>query len=170
MKYQIDKLTPKDWGQIIRIYLEGIKTGNATFEVEVPGFRKWDRSHIPNCRIVARYNDVILGYAVLSPVSSRCVYRGVAEVSIYIGEEYRRKGVGKQLLEKLISLSESKGYWTLQAGIFPENIASIKLHKKCGFREVGRREKIGKMKDGRWRDVILMERRSKITGTYIISS
>lgn len=164
MKYKIREMTFNDWKQVRRIYLEGIATGNATFEIEVQGWKKWNSSHIVSCRLVAYFDDTILGFIVLSPVSSRCVYAGVAEVSIYVGEKFRGKGIGKALLDKLIKLSEKKGYWTLQAGIFPENIASLNLHKMCGFREVGIRKKIGKMKNGTWRDVILLERRSKIVG------
>jgi phosphinothricin acetyltransferase len=148
---------------VLRIYLEGIATGNATFEVEAPSWEKWDGSHLPNCRLIAQEESKILGWAALSPVSSRRVYAGVVEVSAYVAEAARGKGIGKSLLSALIESSEDCGVWTLQAGIFPENTASITLHKSLGFREVGRRERIGKMGDA-WRDVVLLERRSAKVG------
>jgi len=144
---------------VLEIYRQGIASGNATFETETPSWEKWTAAHLPHSRIVARNGASVLGWAALSPVSSRCVYAGVAEVSIYIAEEARGLGVGRALLEELIRQSENNGLWTLQAGIFPENEASIRLHKSCGFREVGRRERIGKLGD-RWRDTVLLERRS----------
>ncbi len=151
------------WPEVLRIYLEGIATGNATFEVEAPSWEKWDGSHLPNCRLIAQEESKILGWAALSPVSSRRVYAGVVEVSAYVAEAARGKGIGKSLLSALIESSEDCGVWTLQAGIFPENAASITLHKSLGFREVGRRERIGKMGDA-WRDVVLLERRSAKVG------
>src|SRR5438445_4526488 len=166
MNYQITSLEPADWPAVRAIYAEGITTGNATFETEPPEWEKWESSHRKDCRLVARETgqaNAVLGWAALSPVSARRVYAGVAEVSIYIVEVARGKGVGKGLLSALIEQSEEHGIWTLQAGIFPENTASITLHRSCGFREVGRREKIGQLK-GVWRDVILLERRSRIIG------
>jgi len=151
------------WPEVLRIYLEGIATGNATFEVEAPSWEKWDGSHLPNCRLIAQEESKILGWAALSPVSSRRVYAGVVEVSAYVAEAARGKGIGKSLLSALIESSEDCGVWTLQAGIFPENAASITLHKSLGFREVGRRERIGKMGEA-WRDVVLLERRSAKVG------
>jgi len=151
------------WPDVLRIYREGIATGNATFEVEAPSWEKWDGSHLPNCRLIAQEESKILGWAALSPVSSRRVYAGVVEVSAYVAEAARGKGIGKSLLSALIESSEDCGVWTLQAGIFPENTASITLHKSLGFREVGRRERIGKMGDA-WRDVVLLERRSAKVG------
>jgi L-amino acid N-acyltransferase YncA len=159
----IDKMTPQDWPAVRAIYLEGIATRNATFETDAPDWEKWGRDHVQECRLVARKGDGIIGWAALSPVSGRCVYAGVASLSIYIAETARGQGVGKALLRALIEVSERRGIWTLEAGIFPENAASIALHKSCGFRVVGRRERIGQM-DGVWRDVIFMERRSKIVG------
>jgi L-amino acid N-acyltransferase YncA len=161
--YMIDTMKESDWEQVRSIYLEGIATGDATFETDAPTWEKWNAAHLPSCRLVARSGDTVRGWAALSPVSSRCVYGGVAEVSIYIGQRYRGIGLGRALLMALITESEKNGLWTLQAGIFPENRASIDLHKSCGFREVGRRERIGKM-DGRWRDTVLLERRSGIVG------
>lgn len=161
---RIEPLEKKHWPSVHEIYCQGIDTGNATFETHAPDWENWDRSHMPQCRLVARRGDDIVGWAALSPVSARQVYSGVAEVSVYVAEEARGSGVGKALLERLVIDSEACGIWTLQAGIFPENAASIVLHKSCGFREVGRRERLGKAGDS-WRDVILMERRSKLAGT-----
>lgn len=164
MEYRVEEMVPSDWNQVANIYLEGIKTGIATFQTAVPTFENWDKGHISSCRLVARFGDNILGWAVLSPTSSRCVYAGVAEVSLYIGEKYKGQGIGKALLTNLIKVSEENGFWTLQSGIIRENLASIALHKKCGFREIGIREKVGKMNNEKWLDVVLMERRSKTVG------
>lgn len=167
MDIVVDRMTPEDWAAVRAIYLEGIATRNATFETDAPDWEKWDSDHLHDCRLVARKDGRpfgrVVGWAALSPVSGRCVYAGVAEVSVYIAEVARGQGVGKTLLQALIEESERQGIWTLQAGIFPENAASLALHKSCGFREVGHRERIGQM-DGVWRDVILMERRSQIVG------
>jgi len=152
-----------DWKQVCSIYLEGIATGHATFEAQSPTWMQWNASHLPDCRFIARSGERIKGWAALSPASNRCVYEGVAEVSVYVGQNYRGEGVGRALLQALIAASEQSGVWTLQAGVFPENDASIRLHKTCGFREVGRRERIGRM-NGVWRDTDLLERRSKIVG------
>ena len=164
MSYIIDDLKATDWEQVRTIYLEGISTGVATFETDAPTWEKWDAGHLRKMRLVAREGDVILGWAALSPVSDRCVYGGVAEVSVYVGEKGRGRGVGRALLEALIEASERNGIWTLQAGVFPENEASVKLHLRCGFREVGRRERIGRL-NGTWRDTLLLERRSQSVGT-----
>lgn len=155
----IRALTPSDWPMVKAIYEQGIATGNATFQTEAPSWEEWDKAHLSTCRFVIEIDGIVVGWAALSPVSSRCVYAGVAEVSIYVSTEYSGKGIGTALLDKLISESESEGVWTLQAGIFPENNASVRLHKQAGFREVGYREKIGKMKDT-WRDTLLLERRN----------
>jgi len=163
MNFVVDKMNAEDWDQVASIYREGIATGNATFETNVPEFKAWDNTHHQHCRIVARAGDKVIGWAALSPVSARCVYSGVAEVSIHVAASARGVGVGKALLSAVIDESENIGIWTLQAGIFPENVASIALTKVCGFREVGCRERIGQM-DGVWREVILMERRSKVAG------
>lgn len=156
-------MTAEDWPAVRTIYAEGIATGNATFATEIPDWDKWDGSHLPNCRLVAVDREEVLGWAALSPVSARKVYAGVAEVSVYVATSVRGHGVGKALLQALIHESERNGIWTLQAGIFPENIASVSLHKSLGFREVGRRERIGKM-GNQWRDTLLLERRSPIVG------
>ena len=163
MGFVIDRMNEADWDEVRRIYLEGIATGNATFEREAPAWEHWDRGHLPHSRLVARSGNLAKGWAALSHVSSRMVYSGVADVSIYVGTEWRGEGVGRALLEALIVSSESNGIWTLQAGIFPENGASLALHTRCGFREVGRRERIGRMREV-WRDTILLERRSKVVG------
>ncbi len=160
---RIEPMRRDDWPAVRGIYLEGIATGNATFEQTAPDWEKWDAGHLPGLRIVARSDGEVWGWAALSAVSSRCVYQGVAEVSIYIAERARGRGVGRLLMSRLVADSQAAGLWTLQAGIFPENFASIALHKSAGFRVVGQRERLGKM-NGRWRDVVLMERRSAVAG------
>ncbi len=152
-------LTEDDWSFVRAIYEQGIATGDATFETGAPEWAHWDQSHLKACRLVAKKGDRVVGWAALSPVSGRCVYAGVAEVSVYVAESRRGLGVGKKLLQGLVAESELAGFWTLEAGIFPENKASIALHKSCGFRQVGYRERLGRL-NGLWRDVILMERRS----------
>lgn len=159
----IEPMTPDDWSAVRTIYLEGIATENATFETSAPDRERWDAAHILSCRLVARMNRGVLGWAALSPVSSRCVYAGVAEVSVYVADAARGQGIGLRLLSGLVTASEQAGIWTLQAGIFPENQASVRLHERCGFRIVGRRERIGQLKET-WRDVLLMERRSEVAG------
>ena len=156
-------MTPLDWPEVRAIYLEGIGTGQATFETGAPSWEEWDSKHLDSPRLVARTASGVAGWAALSPVSSRTVYRGVAEVSVYVGAHARGAGFGRALLEALIASSEREGIWTLQAGILVENQASLSLHSRCGFRFVGRRERIGKLHNS-WRDVILMERRSKVAG------
>lgn len=148
-----------DWEQVRAIYLEGIRSGHATFETDAPSWEMWDEGHHQFARLVMREGETILGWAALSPVSKRHVYRGVAEVTVYVSETARGKGIGRVLLEALIEESEKNGIWTLQASIFPENIASVQLHRRCGFREVGRRERIATL-NGVWRDTLLFERRS----------
>jgi phosphinothricin acetyltransferase len=164
MNYIIDKMKETDWPQVSEIYLAGIKTEIATFQSSVPTWEEWHKEHITTCRFVARDGEEILGWVALSPVSSRCVYAGVAELSIYINEKHKGIGVGTSLLNYLIEQSEKEGFWTLQSGIIRENISSQMLHKKCGFREIGYRERVGKMNNGKWHDVIIMERRSKVVG------
>jgi L-amino acid N-acyltransferase YncA len=164
----IESMTPGDWEAVRTIYIQGIRTGNATFEKTVPEWPAWDAAHLSTCRLAARLRGEVLGWAALSPVSGRCVYAGVAEVSVYVAERARGRGVGQRLLTELIEASERHGIWTLQAGIFPENRASIQLHERCGFRIVGIREKLGSM-DSRWRDVALMERRSRVVGRNLVS-
>lgn len=146
-----------------RIYEEGIATGIATFETEAPAWQSWSASHLNFGRLVAEGDGNMLGWAALSKVSDRCVYAGVAEVSVYIAEAVRGRGIGKQLLLSLIEKSERHEIWTLNAGIFPANKISVHLHEQCGFRLVGRRERIGKL-NGQWHDTLLFERRSTKTG------
>jgi L-amino acid N-acyltransferase YncA len=164
MDFIVDKMKAEDWSAVRSIYQEGIATGNATFETDAPEWQEWDKTHLGDCRFVARRERQVVGWGALSPVSSRCVYAGVAEVSIYVTASARGEGIGKTLLRTLIEASERQGIWTLQAGVFPENEASIALHKAYGFREVGYRERIGQM-NGTWRDVILFERRSEVAGS-----
>ncbi len=159
----IDAMRPDDWPAVEAIYREGIATGLATFETETPSWERWDAAHRPDCRLVARDGDRVLGWAALSPVSDRCVYAGVAENSIYIAAAARGQGIGKVLLRALIEASEAAGIWTLQTGIFPENAASLALHRSCGFRIVGIRERIGQL-HGVWKDVVFLERRSRVVG------
>jgi phosphinothricin acetyltransferase len=160
---EISALEPQDWEAVRTIYLEGIATGNATFQTSAPEWEKWDEGHLPHSRLVARENGKVIGWAALSGVSSRCVYAGVAEVSVYVAEKARGRGAGQALLRRLVDESEQHGIWTLQAGIFPENTASVELHRKVGFRIVGRRERLGQLAD-RWRDVLLLELRSATIG------
>lgn len=160
----IDPMQTQDWPAVRAIYREGIATGNATFEMEEPEWEAWDQDHIPECRLVARADGQVIGWAALSSVSDRCVYGGVGEVSVYVASSARGQGTGRELLQALVRESERHGYWTLQAGIFPENVASIRLHEKCGFRRVGTRERLGKLQ-GIWRDVVFLERRSQVVGT-----
>jgi L-amino acid N-acyltransferase YncA len=155
---------PAHWPAAERIYLEGIATGNATFETDAPSWEIWDGAHRQDARFVARRSGRVVGWAALTRVSGRCVYAGVAEVSVYVGSAARGEGVGRALLEALIAASEEAGVWTLQAGIFPENAASIALHERCGFRAVGRRERLGRLGPA-WRDVMMLERRSTRVGT-----
>lgn len=163
MDYLIVPLTADDWERVRAIYLEGISTGDATFETDAPAWESWDAGHLRGARLVARSGAEVLGWAALSPVSNRCVYGGVAEVSVYVAGTARGRGVGRELLAALVAESEAAGIWTLQAGILPENAASVRLHLACGFRQVGRRERLGKL-NGRWRDVLLLERRSDKVG------
>ena len=156
-------MEPSDWLAVAEIYKQGIETGNATFQQSIPTWEEWNAAHVPNCRIVAEADNVIAGWAALSLVSARAVYSGVAEVSVYVGNKYKGQHIGLTLLESIIAESERNGFWTLQSGIFPENTASIAIHKKTGFREIGYREKVANMKNV-WRNTVLFERRSTVTG------
>jgi L-amino acid N-acyltransferase YncA len=157
--YSLEQLEFEHWPRVKAIYEEGIAKGDATFETAAPGWEEWEKDHLSCCRLVSVTDGDIAGWAALSPVSGRCIYTGVAEVSVYVAMEYQRRGLGKELLIALIEKSESAGIWTLQAGIFPENKASVALHLSSDFRIVGRRERIGQI-NGVWRDVMLFERRS----------
>jgi L-amino acid N-acyltransferase YncA len=163
MNINIRSLTAADWPSVAAIYQEGIETGMATFETAVPTWETWADSHLAEGRLVAEADNVILGWAALTPVSGRCVYAGVAEVSVYIAAAARGQGIGKQLLRALVETSEAHHIWTLQAAMFPENKGSVALHKSLGFRRVGVRKKLGQL-HGIWRDVLLMERRSQRVG------
>ena len=158
-------MTAAHWLAVKAIYAEGIATGHATFTTDIPTWEAWDASHLSTGRLVAEdATGTPLGWAALSPVSSRCVYGGVAEVSVYVAAAARGQGVGRALLAAVVAASEQGGLWTLQAGIFPENEASVRLHTAAGFRQVGRRERIGQLR-GHWRDTLLLERRSAVVGT-----
>jgi L-amino acid N-acyltransferase YncA len=163
MQFMLRSMRDEDWPAVQAIYREGIATGNATFETTIPDWETWARNHLRDCRIVATEGDRVIGWAALSHVSIRHVYRGVAEVSVYVAAFARCQGVGKALLQALVKASEQAGIWTLQASVFPENEASIALHKWCGFREVGHRERIGQLREI-WRDTMLLERRSQVVG------
>ena len=163
MNYQIEPLLKKDWLQVRSIYAESISTGVASFDTKPPNWRDWDSSRLSSCRFVAREGKIVFGWATLSPVSSTWGYVGVAEVSVHVRQEKQRQGIGSALLKALLAASEKEKYWTITAEIISENIASLNLHRNCGFREVGYREKLGH-RQGVWHDVILLERRSQKTG------
>jgi phosphinothricin acetyltransferase len=154
-------LTPAHWPAVRAIYADGIATRNATFETEVPDWATWDAGKLPGHRFVAADGDRVLGWAAVAPTSSRPAYAGVVENSVYLAEAARGKGLGRLLMETLIDSTERAGIWTVQTGIFPENVASLALHRAVGFREVGIRERVGRV-DGRWRDVVFLERRSRV--------
>ena len=165
MGVRIRTMQPEDWQAVAAIYLEGIQTGVATFQTEAPAWEAWDEGHLKGCRLVAIDEDEkVIGWVALSAVSGRCVYKGVAEVSIYVGKDSRGKGVGKLLLEELIRQSEDEGIWTIQAGVFANNTASLNLHLQVGFKKVGVRERIGRTVSGKWQDTVLLERRSDVVG------
>lgn len=157
----VSALRPEHWPEVARIYEEGIATGNATFETEVPSWEQWDRAHLDRHRFVAVRDGAVFGWTAVSPVSDRCVYGGVVENSVYVAEQARGEGVGLALLERLAASTEAAGIWTIQTGIFPENVASVRLHERAGFEVVGRRKRLGKLR-GVWRDVLLLERRSDL--------
>jgi L-amino acid N-acyltransferase YncA len=162
----VHRLVPSDWQSVAAIYASGIESGNATFETRLPDWEDWDAAHLSCCRLAARDGERIVGWAALSPVSRRECYRGVAEISVYVDEDYRGRGVGKALLEALVVQSEENGIWTLQASTLPDNVASLRLQTSCGFRIVGQREHIAQL-HGVWRDTILTERRSRRIGLRI---
>jgi len=163
MNIQIRSMVPADWSKVADIYKQGIETGNATFQQFIPSWEEWNSAHVLNCRIVAEVDNEIAGWAALSSVSARAVYSGVAEVSVYVADKHRGQHIGTTLLESIIAESERHGFWTLQSGIFPENTASIAIHIKSGFREIGVREKVANMNNV-WRNTVLFERRSTVTG------
>jgi len=160
MSYLIREMKNSDWESVSRIYQQGMDTNLATFQTVCPTWEEFDNSHFEKCRYVILQESTIIGWIALSPISNHCGYRGVAEISIYIDANYAGKGLGSQLLTYIIEVSEQLGYWTLQASVMSDNLASIRLHEKCGFRTIGFREKIGKDRYGKWRNVTLMEKRS----------
>ncbi len=164
MDVHVGPLEASDWPDVRAIFMQGIETGDATFETAAPAWAEWDASHRADCRLVARVDGEVAGWAALSPVSDRCVYGGVAESSVYVASTMRGRGVGRALLRRLVAASEEAGIWTLQAGVFPENERSVGLHQAQGFRVVGVRERLGQS-GGRWRDVLLLERRTGAVGT-----
>jgi L-amino acid N-acyltransferase YncA len=158
---ELRALRPEDWPAVRAIYEAGIATGNATFEAAAPGWPAWDAAHLADHRLVARHGGQLLGWVALAPVSERCAYAGVAEDSVYVAPDAQGRGVGRALLGAVVASAERGGIWTVQAGAFPENQASVRLHQACGFRVVGVRERLGRL-HGRWRDVLLLERRSPV--------
>ena len=164
MSIDIETMTPADWGEVRAIYLDGVASGQSTFEVEAPSWEEWDAGHHPFARLVARADGRVVGWAALSPVSRRRCYAGVAEVSVYVAADHRGRGAGGRLLHAVIGESEQHGIWTLQGATFPQNEASLRLQRACGFREIGRRRRIAQLR-GVWRDTILTERRSGVVGT-----
>jgi L-amino acid N-acyltransferase YncA len=157
---EVRDLRPDDWPEVARIYREGIETGNATFETEVPSWEDWDAAYLPAHRLVAARGERVVGWVAAHAVSSRPCYRGVVEHSVYVDDELQGRGIGRALLERLFESTEAAGIWTIQTGVFPENEASLAMHEKCGFRVVGTQERLGKL-DGVWRDVVVLERRSE---------
>lgn len=163
MTFAIDPLRPEDWPDVRAIYLDGIASGHATFETDAPPWEEWDAARLPVCRLAARAGGAVIGWAALSPVSRRACYVGVAEVSVYVAATHRGRGVGGALLRAVVAASEAHGIWTLQGATFPENPASLRVQAACGFRVVGRRERIARL-NGVWRDTVLTERRSPAVG------
>ncbi|MDB5122001.1 MAG: ywnH [Mucilaginibacter sp.] len=159
----IEPLTEKHWPEVAAIYKSGVATGNASFSLAEPDWNGWDKAHVKNCRLVATENGTVLGWVALTAITDQCVFAGVAEVSVYVAENARGKGIGKQLLKTVIDESEKNNFWTLEARIFPENLASVKIHEENGFRIIGSRERIGQL-NGVWRDTLLLERRSVKVG------
>ncbi|MGA2408485.1 MAG: N-acetyltransferase family protein [Bacteroidales bacterium] len=157
----VREMQQDDSQSVLEIYMMGLETKNATFETTVPSWQKWDSKHLPHSRFISEENGIVAGWAALTPFSSREVYRGVAEVSIYVANGFRGKKIGSGLMEQIIISSELNGIWTLVSSVFPENEATLKLHKKFGFRVIGTRERIAQL-DGKWRDTILLERRSSV--------
>lgn len=162
-RVRVGAMVAADWPDVSAIYLEGLATGNATLETLAPTWDEWDRTHLPFARLVARQGRTIAGWAALSRVSQRSCYAGVAELSVYVASWARGRGVGSALMRAAIEASERVGIWTLQGSVFPENVASLRLCEAAGFRQVGRRERIGQLR-GVWRDAILVERRSQVVG------
>lgn len=157
----IREMAQEDWKRVSEIYTQGIDSNGATFTTDCPSYDSWNADHIKKCRFVAEYDGYVVGFAVLSPTSTRSIYQGVVEISIYIDSNYQKQGIGSKLMEVLIPASERENFWTIYSSIFPENIGSRRLHENAGFRYIGRREKIAKDALGNWRDTVIYERRSK---------
>lgn len=164
MELTVRPMTRDDWPTVAEIYASGIASGDATFETGVPGWEVWNGARHPHCRLVAEAGGRVVGFACVTPVSKRSVYRGVAEVMVYVADGVRGVGVGSRLMAALVACTDAHDIWTLQASIFPENVASIRAHERVGFRVVGTRERIGRFHDGRWRDTVFVERRSSVAG------
>lgn len=158
------RLTESDWLAVREVYRAGIESGDATFETEIPSWAEWDAARHPSCRIVAEEDGEVVGFVSLSPASTRPVYSGVCEVMVYVAAHARGRGFGGSLMAELVTAAEAEGIWTLQASTFPENLASIRAHQRVGFRILGTRERIGRFHDGRWRDTVILERRSEVAG------
>lgn len=160
MEISIRDMKTTDWDDVKRIYTQGLEEGRSTFETQCPSYTEWNANHIQECRYVAVAYNKVIGWVAISPTSSRDCYKGVVSLSIYIDHDYRSMGIGKRLLNHLCSESEKRGYWCLYSGIFSQNEASLELHRSCGFRRIGYREKIAKDRFGNWQDTVLMERRT----------
>lgn len=158
----IRAMTESDWERVAEIYRQGMETNLSTFETQCPEYEQWDASHLKNGRLVCELDGRVVGWVALSPVSGRCAYRGVAEISVYVADGVKHRGVGTELIDSVIRASEEMGYWTLQSVVLEENAASLALHRKCGFRVVGTREKIARDRFGKWRNTVLLERRSTL--------
>lgn len=153
----IREMSVKDWGQVEEIYSQGIEKGVATFNTESPSYEEWNNEHIGNCRFVYVDGGKVVGWVALSPVSSRCVYKGCAEMSIYIDNDHQGRGIGTELIKRLLCEAKKQGYWSILSTVISINSASVALHKKCGFREIGYREKIAKDRFGNWQNTTLFE-------------
>ena len=164
MQIEVREMIPDDWPAVREIYRQGIDSGDATFEREPPDWEAWHARRHPNCRLVAESDGTLIGFACVSPSSKRAVYSGVCEIMVYVAERNRGHGVGSLLMTAIVNATEAEGIWMLESSIFPDNVASIRAHERVGFRVVGTRERIGRFHDGRWRDTVLMERRSAVAG------
>jgi len=161
MDITIRPMTAEDWSEVVEIYSQGMQTNMATYEYVCPSYEVWDKAHLDVCRFVAEYDDQVIGWTALLPYSPRQCFHGVAELSVYVDSDYKRQGVGEKLIRELITQTQAQGFWSLQSVIFEENIPSIKLHEKCGFRKIGYRERLARDRYGQWRTAVLMEYRKQ---------